>query len=230
MISVQKYFGLAVLALAFVGCASTPKQSDERTPASSRQIDARSMGWCGGYFTLNEYPDPQNPGNMNLSIQFRDVNTNNCANMTVRDATSQRQIQRYDLQSSGNYTLSHKQLDALSDDCRISFDFPGMSGDFEVYYPNCRLGRQRYDDNAPQQGRSSNTDLSYERSNKGNCKIMKNGTYTNQNTSDASFCDGAGNGERVSYEWSNKNNCKRMINSQYSSNVDDHYCTQRHGQ
>lgn len=69
---------------------------------------------------------------------------------------------------------------------------------------------------------------SYEISNKGNCKLMKYGQFTEVLVSQA-FCypiDGMPKGTDVRYEWSKKGNCKIMINQQFTQQfADDYYCS-----
>lgn len=72
---------------------------------------------------------------------------------------------------------------------------------------------------------------SYEISNKGNCKLMKYGQFTQQLVSPV-FCspvDGMEKGTNVRYEWSRKGNCKIMINQQFTEQLtSDYYCSVIH--
>ncbi len=220
MYSIRGLVAALALTLAFAGCATAPKESD-RQPASSEQLGRPvTLSQCGGHIELRQ------ADNGDLAIKLENVNTQRCPNFRVSDNTSGREIKSYELERSFNtkasYTLSKKMLSSLGTDCRVDFKISGSwnADGFFVYLTNC------YD---PGSGKKSNSDLSYELSNSRNCKLMKNGQYTEVNVGDE-FCSGAMKGDRIEYEWSNSGNCKRMKNDQYTNeNVGDRFCDNRHG-
>ena len=107
----------------------------------------------------------------------------------------------------------------IGSDCQVGIDLSSGTGMDRFYVT---LGWWCESRNQHVVKKSAN---SYQLSNKGNCKLMIHGEYSNQNV-DSRFCQGANDkNDVVSYELSNKGNCKLMINGEYSNqNVEGRFC------
>ncbi len=186
--------------------------------AFARPIDSETMYSCGGRIELNL------AGNGDLSIQLENMTMWRCNSLRFSDYTSGRVLKSYDvLTSTSSFTLSRQQRDSLSSDCRLSVEVWGWFGAerFTIEVPEwCSSSTGK-----PSTGKPS-TGYSYQWSASHNCKVMKFGVYTNENTRDI-YCQGATTrNDVVTYEFSNKGNCKLMVNGQYTNfNVEDYFCT-----
>jgi len=184
--------------------------------ADSIYLDREPMRDCGGTVTLRE------SDNGDLALKFEGLRTDRCNNLRFYDVSSGATLKVYSIQGT-SYTLSKEQRESLNSDCRLGFTVSGSfrTDKFHVVLNRCRVQRPQP---LPLPSRNNQ---SFQLSNKGNCKLLINGTFSNRIVDDK-YCTGARGDDVVSYEFSNNNNCKRMINGQYSNvNVADSYCTAR---
>lgn len=175
--------------------------------ANSDRLDVKPLRDCGGSVELRE------ADNGDLAIKLVNLDTSRCDRLVFTDVSSRREIKAYDIRGT-SYTLSKSMIESLSDDCRVNFRISGRyrSDSFDIV-TRCRRAA------------NPSGERSYQLSNAGNCKLMINGQYSNQNVA-AVFCQGAqSTRDIINYEVSNRGNCKLMINGQYSNrNVDDAFC------
>lgn len=207
-------------------CAVYMIASVEVSFAAPEYLGDASLGDCTT--SRSGRIEAQRADNGDINILLKDLNTSLCNKITFFDVSSKKAIDSHTVRGS-SYTLSKRHLESLTGDCQIGIQLSGPYDTFETYtYNMSRWECQKA--NPPISKPPKKSAFSYQLSNKGNCKILKNGVYTEENISDKSFCDGASSKKDVvSYEYSNNNNCKRMINGQYSNkNVADRYCDARH--
>ncbi|MBX9766579.1 MAG: hypothetical protein K2X47_04850 [Bdellovibrionales bacterium] len=197
---------LGALALVIASAVSAGAVAD------SVVLDRENLYNCGGTIDLRQ------AYNGDLSLKINNLDTWACQTLRVYDYSSGRTLNSYNINSrDASYTLSKAQLSSLSSDCALGLEISGSrrSDRKRVTLPNCRRGPSY-----PPYGR-----ITYEWSNKHNCKKMIDGQFSGELVPDY-FCYARPNPiPRVTYEWSNAGNCKKMINGVFSGElVSKLYC------
>ncbi|MEQ1877489.1 MAG: hypothetical protein ABL958_12655 [Bdellovibrionia bacterium] len=185
--------------------------------ADSLFQDGEILHQCGGVVQLRK------SDNGDLAVKLINVNLERCNELTFWDVTSGKQVKTYPIPSNTSaFTLSQEMRSSLSGDCALTFAVRGgePNGRWNQDTFNIIPSRLGWCSPSPVKPKVSN--LSYQLSNNGNCKVMVNGDFSNRFAPSPEFCqNGIYSKSVISYEYSNKGNCKIMVDGKYSNENTD---------
>ena len=149
--------------------------------ADSQFLDREPLRTCGGSVELRR------AANNDLALKFEGrIDRNFCDRLRFVDVSSGRVIKSYNFEGS-SYTLSQSMRSSLSSDCSVEFQMLSPRGRV-VERKQVTLGW--WCASTPSVGRPGQGGhygggygrITYQWSQNNNCKIMRDGVYTGQNT------------------------------------------------
>jgi hypothetical protein len=168
----KNLFALIALAVS-LGTVNVRAESPDVT-------DGDRLQSCGGV-VLTQVSDGR------ISLKFKNHVSPSCTSLSFYDYSSGKLIKQYttDDLSGKTYTLSNDQMAAISSDCKINWKIQSWNGrvveNFVTTITGCRTNKRSTAPSVyPGWG------VSFEWSNKGNCKLMQNGQFVR--LVDKSYC------------------------------------------
>ncbi len=191
--------------------------------AESQLLSQPDLIGCGGKVELRLAE------NGDLALKFASsqsnyngsqFDTNRCTFLRFVDHSSRSLIKEYAIKGT-SYTLSTKMRESLGEDCKLDVLLDNGAVTTQtilVYIPGCRPAAKVW----------PKSPYSYQLSGNGNCKLMKDGVFT-ENLAKDEYCAVLGGQKKVDvkYEYSNSGNCKIMINGVFQQQlpfVDASFC------